>query len=248
MILVALWLSSWLPSVQAENPLNLTCWLKSDEDKQYHFLLAPWLTRGGCIREKHLNKTCGDILEALLDNLSSLREAEYTSASSVLSLLPTIGALFGPPTSEIWRLKSIVPFAGALAMTLSFGGALMPVHVEDYENTIAKENTAIGSIISLRKHHHPGSQNDALSMDEKLRELSGKIKERLDRPEMVRLPKRTLYLGLGIMFVLFSMAQAAMGVIEQGGVVNFLCSSRYWMHLWYILGKCYFTLDIRSGL
>ena len=29
-------------------------------------------------------------------------------------------------------------FGGALAMTLSFGGALMPVHVEDYENAVSR--------------------------------------------------------------------------------------------------------------
>lgn len=237
-MLVALWLYSSLPSVLAEHASDPICSLPSDKDKQYHFLVAPWVKRGGCIRGKHPQTSCSNILETLLGNLNKIREAEYTSASSVLSLLPTIGALFGPPTSEIWRLKSIVPFAGALAMSLSFGGALMPVQVEDYENAVAKENTAMGNVISLRRHRF-GSQKDAPTMNESLRQLSDKIRERIDQPRRVRLPKTTLYLGLGIMFVLFSMAQAAMAIVEQGGVINFLCSSRYWMHLWYFLGKCY---------
>lgn len=235
-MLVALWLVSSLPSVQAEDP---PCWLPSDNDTESRFELPAWVTRGGCIREKNINQTgCTKILEGVLFNLSKVREAEYASAASVLSLLPTIGALFGPPTSEIWRLKSIVPFGGALAMSLSFGGALMPVHVEDYEHAVAKGNAAIGSIISLRRHP-PGSQKDVLNMDERLRELSNKIRERIDRPESVRPPKKTLLLGLVVMFFLFSMAQAAMGVVEQGGVINFLCSARYWMHAWYFLGKRY---------
>lgn len=107
---------------------------------------------------------------------------------------------------------------------------------------MAKENRAIGSIISLHRHP-PKSQKDAPSMDERLRELSDKIKERIDRPEGVRLPKMT---GPGMMFVLFSTAQAAMAVIEQGGVINFLCSSWYWMHMWYCLGKCYYALTSRA--
>lgn len=245
-MLAALWLYCSLPSVHAEEASEPICSLPSDRDKQLHFLLKSWVKRGGCIRGKHPGKSCGDILEPLLDNLSKIREAEYTGASSVLSLLPTIGALFGPPTSEIWRLKSIVPFAGALAMSLSFGGAIMPVQVEDYEKAVVKENAATGNIISLRRHPL-GSQKDAPNMDERLRELSDKIIERIDRPDRVRLPKRTLYLGLGTMLVLFSMAQAAMGVVEQGGVINFLCSSRYWMHLWYFLGKC-FALIRRADL
>ena len=243
-MLVALWLISSLPSVQAKNLSDSDCSLPSDTDVEYHFILKAWVTRGGCIRENH-QKSCSQILEDLLGSLAHLRRAEYASAASVLSLLPTIGALFGPPTSEIWRLKSIVPFGGALAMSLSFGGALMPVHVEDYENAVAKENTAIGSIISLRRHP-PGSRKDAPSMNERLRMLSNKIRERVDRPESVRLPKKTLLLGLVTMFVLFSMAQAAMAVVEQGGVINFLCSARYWMHMWYFLGKCYAL--IKSGL
>lgn len=108
-------------------------------------------------------------------------------------------------------------------MTPSFGGALMPVHVEDYQNVVAKENTAICSIISLRRHA-PGSHKAAPNMDERLRELRDKIRECLDRPESARLPRRTLYSGLIAMFILFAMAQAAMGVVEQGGIVNLYCS------------------------
>ncbi|ERF76000.1 hypothetical protein EPUS_08254 [Endocarpon pusillum Z07020] len=234
-MLVALWLISSLPSVQAEHEHapNKDCPLPSDTDREYRFDLPAWVTRGGCIRERG-HRECSRILEAILDSLAKIREAEYASAASVLSLLPTIGALFGPPTSEIWRLKSIVPFGGALAMSLSFGGALMPVNVEDYENAVAKGNTAIGSIISLRRHP-PGSQKDVPNIDERLQELSNKIRERIDRLESVRPPKKTLILGLVVMFILFSMAQAAMAVVEQGGVINFLCSARYWMHMWYFL-------------
>ncbi len=242
-MLVALWLISSLSSVQAENPDDPICSLPSEA----RFDLSVWVTRRGCVRGKH-EKSCSDILEGVLKGLFKVREAEYASAASVLSLLPTIGALFGPPTSEIWRLKSIVPFGGALAMSLSFGGALMPVRVEDYENAVAKEDTAIGSIISLRRHP-AASQKGVLSMDERLRELSNKIRERVDRPESVPLPKKTLVLGLVVMFVLFSMAQAAMAVVEQGGVIHFLCSARYWMHMWYFLGKCYVLIksDFRKG-
>lgn len=39
------------------------------------------------------------------------------------------------------------------------------------------------------------------------------------------------------MIVLSFGAQAAMIVVEQGGVIPWWCVSRWWMHLWYVLGK-----------
>ena len=170
------------------------CSLLSDTDLQFRFILRSWVTRGDCIRKFDGGK-CYPILTGILDILHSVRQAEYSGAASVLSLLPTIGALFGPPTSEIWRLKSIVPFGGYLAMSLSFGGVLMPSHVEDYENTVSMRNTAIGSILSLRRQL-PGSQKSGQPMDEKLQLLADKIRERIDQHHSVRLPRRTLFIGL----------------------------------------------------
>jgi hypothetical protein len=121
-------------------------------------------------------------------------------------------------------------------MGISFGGALMPVHPSGYEDTVSRENTTIGNIISLHRHP-PGGQKDAPSLQERLRELSDKIRERIDRPESVRLPQNFLMLGLISMFVFCAMAQAAMAVVEQGGIVNFLCPAAHWMHLWYVLGR-----------
>ena len=113
-------------------------------------------------------------------------------------------------------------------MTLSFGGALMPVRVEDYENTMSKQNTAIGSIISLRKQLS-WSHKDEETVDAKLQRLGDKERERIDQRSSVRLPKQTLLLEMGIMITLSIMAQVAMAVVEQGGVINWWCSSRWWM-------------------
>lgn len=246
---LALFLLAYIvPITQGEEfcPSNLTCCLESDANIQYNFRVSGWVTRGDCIRRPRQDRTCYDILSPLLDHLVSTREAEYAGAASVLSLLPTIGALFGSPTSEIWRLKSIVPFGGAMAIALSFGGALMPSHVEEYEKTVTQENNAIGSIISLRRKQ-AGGHKDEQTIDEKLQMMSRKIKERIDRHESIRLPKHFLIFGLFVMFVLFSMAQAAMGVVEQGGIINWWCSSRWWMHLWYVAGM-FFTMGTTHTL
>jgi hypothetical protein len=237
-LLVVVFLSALVTVVQAQDDNKYTnyCELPSDEDIEYRFRPTPWIRRGECIRRKHgVHLTCGAVLSGTLDHLAKLREAEYAGAASVLSLLPTIGALFGPPTSEIWRLKSMVPIGGVLAMGLSFGGALMPVRAEDYDSAIPKDETAIGRH-SLGKHAQAYRKDDP-SMDEKLRELSDKIRMRVGRQESVRLPKTRVLLGLAFMFALFALAHSAMAVTELGAVVNFMCTMNWWMHLWYFLGK-----------
>lgn len=236
-VLIAVWLGMLITPAESQRNYTNYCSLPSDENIEFRFLLTPWMRRGICIRtgDNGVSVTCAARLTGAVASLAPLREAEYAGAASVLSLLPTIGALFGPPTSEIWKLKSIVPFAGALAMGVSFGGALMPVHAEDYENAIAKDETVIGR--SNPRNHAPKTQKNAADMDEMLQELSDKIRQRVGRRESVRLPKRTLLSGLVVIFVLFAMAQSAMAVVEQGAVINFICSWRYWMHLWYFLGK-----------
>jgi len=202
--------------------------------------------RGICVRSQHDGLSCYERLEKVLGNLNEIRRAEYGGAAGVLSLLPTIGALLGAPTNEIWKLMSIIPFGGGLAMMLSFGGAIMPVKVEDYEHVINKKNIAIGSTISLRHLHMPG-QGPQATTEEKLRQLVDRVRQRLDQRESKRLPKKYLFMGLTGMGLLLIGAQAAMSIVEQGGVIAWFCFSNWWMHLWYGLGRSDIVLQLCFG-
>ncbi|KAL9615812.1 MAG: hypothetical protein Q9160_009240 [Pyrenula sp. 1 TL-2023] len=156
-------LAAFLPKVTANNN---TCSLESDGASHVDFSMAKWLRRGICL--KKAGKLCNKKLLPILQNLNSIRAAEYSAAATVLSLLPTIGALLGAPTNEIWRLMTILPFGGGLMMTMSFGGAIMHVRVEEYEQMMTKRSAVIGSIISLR--HHPEASTEG-STDQKLKQL-----------------------------------------------------------------------------
>ncbi|KAL8732301.1 MAG: hypothetical protein Q9166_002873 [cf. Caloplaca sp. 2 TL-2023] len=204
------------------------CGTKPDQyigNSQDHFQIANFISRGVCIRSRGDNKLCYTTLEATLKNLNLLRVGEYTGAASVLALLPTIGALLGAPTTEIWRLLTVVPFGGGLAMLLSFGGAILPVRVEDYEKDLSSAK------INFRAK--PGKPNDPILDEAELKTVVEKIESRMRQDETWRLPKGHLWVGLLAMVVLFIAAQAAMIVIEQGGVLPWWCTSRWWMHLWY---------------
>ncbi|KAL8870544.1 MAG: hypothetical protein Q9174_003439 [Haloplaca sp. 1 TL-2023] len=194
-----------------------------------------WINRGICVRSADEYRVCYQTLEDTLENLNNLRSAEYNGAAGVLALLPTIGALLGAPTTEIWRLLTVVPFGGVIAMTLSFGGAILPVRVEDYENDLSSDRQTLGSIVSLRARRGRAKADVEDEARIKLDQLVEKIEARMHQDESQRLPKAQLSFGLLGMILLFLGAQAAMVIVEQGGILPWWCSSRWWMHLWYFL-------------
>lgn len=199
--------------------------------------IGSWIQRGICLRAGNVNELCMSRLETTLANLSKLQAAEYNGATGVLVLLPTIGVLLGAPTTEIWRLWTVMPFGGGLAIALSFGGAILPVRVEDYEKDLNNDKTAPGNVVSLRARGGKAPEHNEEATRAKVDQLVEKIEARMRQDDSQRLPRGHLISGLCGMGLLFVGAQAAMGIVEQGGVLPWWCVSRWWMHLWYLLGK-----------
>lgn len=203
----------------------------------YKFDIVWWVSRGICVKSDNVEHVCYVSLNIVQNHLDSLREGEYAGAANVLALLPTIGALLGAPTSEIWRLLTVVPFGGGLAMTLSFGGAILPVRVEDYENDLNRHKVAIERRGIFRAKQPRNSEDGEEEMYAGLDQVLEKILVRMRQDESQQLAKGHLWVGLLGMIVIFVGSQAAMIVVEQGGVIPWWCTSRWWMHLWYLLGE-----------
>jgi hypothetical protein len=222
--------SSLLSPVSAATP---KCTIEADtfvgNAKLGWFHIAPWTQRGACIR-KNIDG-CYPTLLAVLDNVIELRKAEYSGAAGLLALLPTIGALFGAPTNEVWILMNILPFGGALAIVLSFGGAILPVHVEDYERVTKKRNIAIGtSFLSFR-------EDDPTTFPKKLELLDDKVRDRVALDKSMRPGKGMITVGLVGMVLLVGSSQFAIAVVQYGGIILWNCRFHWWMHLWYFLGN-----------
>jgi len=213
----------------------LRCTTESDTfvgNAQSQFRMTAWMERGSCVRSEEA--ICYTTLVAVLEHLNELRKAEYGGAAGVLALLPTIGALLGAPTNEVWTLLTILPFGGGLAMALSFGGAIMPVRVEDYELAMKKRNIAIGSIVSFRSNY---GEADPVSFAERLKILDQKVSDRIGQARSLRPGKTFIAVGLLAMTLLLIGSHSAMAVVEQGGILPWWCSGQWWMHLWYFMGK-----------
>lgn len=115
-------------------------------------------------------------------------------------------------------------------MLLSFGGAILPIKIEDYERDLAKGNGLIGSIVSFRApvRGEPDKNNLETKMNELGEQLRQRMAARVPRPKFTG----TLALGLSGMGALLIGAHGSMGIVEQGGVIPWFCICNYWMHLW----------------
>ena len=237
--ILSLCLTKLIARAHAADPKPVNC--SSNNDKYignpHKFSITSWVSRGICVRSSNVEHICYESFDLALQNLDSLRNAEYAGAASVLALLPTIGALLGAPTSEIWRLLTVVPFGGGLAMTLSFGGAILPVRVEDYENDLNKHKVSIERSIAFRAKGSRQSEDAQKEIYAGLDQVMEKILARMRQDESQQLAKGHLWVGLLGMIVLSVGAQATMIVVEQGGVIPWWCATRWWMHLWYLLGE-----------
>lgn len=213
---------------------------------QNRFKFADWVDRGLCIRHNTAGggpvKTfeCYSRLQSVLaNNVNEIRQAEYNGAAGVLALLPTIGALLGTPTNEIWRLLTMIPFGGLIATACSFGGAILPVKVKDYESGFMKKNItgnlrAVESTLALPK-------SIDLTDQERIKRRADILLERVQRKlqsiSQEKVPVMYILVGLTGMSMLLASAQVAMIVVELGAVLPWWCISKWWVHLWYLMGK-----------
>ncbi|KAJ2993241.1 hypothetical protein NUW58_g1904 [Xylaria curta] len=232
--LIIMLLTRILPTVRAQNTTLPGCVLESDSyvgNAQARFEFGSWISRGICIKQDESNAFCYDTLLGVLQHLNDIRAAEYSGAAGVLALLPTMGALLGAPTNEIWRILTIVPFGGALAMALSFGGAILPTRIEDYESAMGGTLHSLSSP-RLRRRKDPLSD---IEFSDFTKDVRGRLGGKLHGDESISVPKSNLWFGLISMFILWLGSQFAITVVEQGAVLPWYCVSRWWFHLWYIL-------------
>lgn len=210
-------------------------------DNPHNFELPSWINRGICVRVNDVSDgvttLCYKALQLSMNNFDDIRNAEYAAATTVLTLLPTIGALLGAPTAEIWRLVTVIPFGGFLAMTLSFGGVILPVRIKDYELDANGQRTTVGRSVTSMRHATSENQDPEAKNEGSSAEVVNSIRARIQQDESQRLAKGHIWTGLLVMFVLWCGAQAVMVIIEQGAVIIWYCTWRWWMHMWYFLGQ-----------
>ena len=207
------------------------------------FQFVTWISRGRCVRSQPGYIACQANLRGVLQSLDYLQASEFSASASTLTLLPTIGALFGTPTSDTWTLFTIIPFGGSLATLLSSGSAILPSRIEDFHSSLARQSTETFTVGDTRDYH---GDSDATTSDKLRSNLAEKIRKRIEQQQSDPLPIWNLTLGLVGMIFLLAGVQAGIAIIEVGSVYYGWCTSFFWMHGWYFvcLCPCYsFTSD-----
>lgn len=92
-----------------------------------------WQARAHAIRASGGPANCIGNLSIALGKLGAAYTASSNTASTLLTLIPTAGALIGAPAKELWVLYKLMPIAGLLSMMLSLGGNIVPMEINDYE-------------------------------------------------------------------------------------------------------------------
>ncbi len=96
-----------------------------------------WQGRAHQIRMTGDRAYCIGNLSIALQELGAAYTAGSNGASTLLTLIPTAGALIGAPARELWVLYKLMPIAGLFSMLLSLGGNIVPMEVIDYERVDA---------------------------------------------------------------------------------------------------------------
>ena len=204
---------------------NTACNISQGIEQPYTtFLFNPWWDRGKCIRNADTYGQCSANLEYVLSTLDQLHQSEYSAGATTLALLPTIGALFGTPTAEIWALLRLLPFGGLLAMMLSFGSTLMPTSLEEYRGGNGKY-----SALSRASTKQP-------TIESQQYELSRMIRDKVRRQTKMTLPLRTTLAGLCTMCLMLAGVLVAIMNVAVGSVYPRSCTGIWWFPMWYLVG------------
>lgn len=145
----------YLPSVAgAPTPASAYPNLDSSEPNYYDFTLTPstnstvvadsyyfrpgnmhfgqWASRARKIRGSSSRFYCSGNLSLALGEVGAAYQASSSGSTTLLTLLPTAGALIGAPAKELWVLYKLCPLAGFFSSVLALGGSIVPNQVSEY--------------------------------------------------------------------------------------------------------------------
>ena len=125
---------------------------------------ASWRERASQIRISGSPEFCVGNLSLALSGLGAAYQAGSAGATTLLTLVPTAGALIGAPAKELWVLYKLMPVAGVLSMLLSLGGNIVPMEVNQYERL---DSFSYAGMVGSLPEERPTVPTDASSQQGK---------------------------------------------------------------------------------
>jgi hypothetical protein len=198
------------------------------------FDFGKWIRRGECIRSSTKSLQCESNLEYVMNSLTNRAQLQYSSAATIITLVPTMGVLFGTPNAEIWALLRLLPLGGVMAMLLSFGGSLMSPVLDEYTIFGRQHEPSRSVVMNLPKGNSSSIDHE---LHQQLDFISGRIEDKVRSDVKIALPVSFIIAGLCAMVILWAGAIAGMAIVSAGSIFVPWCMMTWWIHMWYIVGK-----------
>lgn len=185
---------------------------------------ASWEERATQIRLGNTHADCVGNLSLALSGLGGAYQAGAAGATTLLTLLPTAGALIGAPAKELWVLYKLMPLAGVLSMLLSLGGNIVPMEVNQYERI---DSFSYAGMVGSLPEEKPTAPTDP-SEQEGVTEAEKFAKEVMKRAMNHSGSNKSMKITLGILLQLFwlSCIMAACWFVQTGAIIVWWCTVR----------------------
>ncbi|EMD01098.1 hypothetical protein BAUCODRAFT_135834 [Baudoinia panamericana UAMH 10762] len=178
-----------------------------------------WVQRSSQIRKYDNAEWCIGNLSIALSGLGSAYQASAAGATTLLTLLPTAGALIGAPTKELWVLYKLMPLAGVLSMVLSLGGNIVPMEVNQYERVDSFAYAGMVGSIAKEQPVHPSSASKTKGLTQ-AQEFAEQVHA-----------KSVDFTGS-----------------RKGTIITIVEQMKPWMLFWYFFAACSSLLDNLAGV
>ena len=185
-----------------------------------------WRSRAEKIRSTHDVAYCTSNLSVALESVGAAYQASSNASTTLLTLLPTAGALIGAPAKELWVLSRLVPIAGALSIALSLGGDIVTHQVGDYaslENFSyngMRTNNSVNLLLKRRASGKSWYEADIpeLRAEEVTEHFAAQVHTRaIDTRKSAK--KIKVVLGIGTLCVLILVICFAYWLLAQGSII-----------------------------
>ncbi|KAF2105168.1 hypothetical protein BDV96DRAFT_535432 [Lophiotrema nucula] len=199
-----------------------------------------WSHRATIIRSSGTAAMCTGNLSVALGDVGAAYQASSSGSTTLLTLLPTAGALVGAPAKELWVLWNLVPVAGFFSLALSLGGNIAPHQVSDYANledfSYSDMRSTSAEKLNPRRESNLSSkaENDETEADvvRAAEQFANHVHARAMDPQG---SDKTLKILLGIfsLCVWISLIVVACHLLQAGAIIVWWCTAVNWTFCWY---------------
>ncbi|KAK6517417.1 hypothetical protein TWF281_004074 [Arthrobotrys megalospora] len=208
---------------------------------------SEWRDVANSIRDVSSRADCNYKLGVALAALGPNASASANGSAGALTLLPTVGAILGSPTKELWLLYKLMPLAGVTSMLLSLGGTIVPAQTSEYQvrNPNLRYDEVIAAPLVEQKpvtKVGTGESGEGGAGGGEEKEPHTGISETLIFRRAVSKRARSwkggrsswrVWVGIILQIFLLAVLLLACGLLQAGAVIVWWCQEPNWMFFWY---------------